>query len=261
MYPKVLIFLLTALLLSFCSNPQKNENSSLVDTNDSLVNSEVAVSNTNGFRDEIFRELKLPLSVDTLFIQNVDTAQVMKYTELRSDAEDIFLDNPVHTGLQWRVDEFRRIDSIKVAGGYNEYLNKLDIGMMKDCKGFCIGRIAMPNGYKMYLWGLDYGSYEACPYYSGRVIFGTVPTENGRYHFIIGEESGSGDPPATGNTRITSRVNTEGTIEIIKEEYSDDLDVPGANREIIVCRLKIDDGKNFVDELKREKHFTEAESH
>jgi hypothetical protein len=76
----------------------------------------------------------------------------------------------------------------------------------------------------LFLWVLDYSSYEACPYYSGTTIYGSLfVNRKFKNTAAIGDISGGGDPPVWGGTLITSNIR-ENRIEIRElQEFGDEM--------------------------------------
>lgn len=69
------------------------------------------------------------------------------------------------------LNSFRRLDSLKSAGKYENYISNLDIGMYKDITGILLKDISVSEAKKLRVWGINYSSYEACPYFGGKVLF------------------------------------------------------------------------------------------
>jgi len=122
----------------------------------------------------ISEEIKL----DSLGLEKIFADSTLKAVAA-SEIENL-TKNLSDTSLFAGLDEgFRRLDSIKNAGEYKNYLSKLDIGMYKDIRAVHFKNISLSDSKSLILWGFDYSSYEACPYANGKVIFANV-VENGQ---------------------------------------------------------------------------------
>ncbi|MGZ4044114.1 MAG: hypothetical protein ACXVO9_12995, partial [Bacteroidia bacterium] len=162
------------------------------------------------------------------------------------------------SGLSYDINSFCEIDSLKQEGKYNSYLEKLDIGMTKVAISFKLGVIDLGNGAKLFLWGVHNSSFEACPFFAGTTIIGTFVNANKQNtHFVIGEISGGGDPPSMGNDQVTSKINTDGKVEIKRISVNDDLDIPGEETTIETIVLKLNADKIEILDSKKQVKNTE----
>lgn len=220
----------------------------------------IVVTNKNSavtFDEKLFKQLQLPLTLDTNFVINADTNDRIPFIQIRG-LKSIYLENMISGSLSFDIDEFCRIDSLKENGAYKNYLSSLDIGMLKNSIAFKTGWIDLKNGTKLFLWGLNYDSFEACPFFSGKVIIGTFVSENKQNtSFVIAERSGGGDPPSMGNEDVTAKINTDGTIDILSIRINDDLDIPGEETITEKLVLKLEKDKITVVDSKKETKSTE----
>ena len=250
------IYILSVILLCSCSNDKKEAADQSVHTDTlAMVNKD----NNFPFKESEFKKLSLPFTMDTLFIQKVDTSNRITYQQVR-DLGVNFLKSELGDGLSYDFNTFCEIDSLKQIGKYVNYVNHLDIGMTKRCIAYKLGLMDMTNNNKLFIWGIDASSYEACPYFSGTKIIATfLNAENEATHFTIAEISGGGDPPASGNDQITATINADGKITIVKLSISDDSDVPGMNVTNTTIQLKVDGSKMIVVDTKTFEKSKEQE--
>ncbi|CAN1561297.1 hypothetical protein MCERE19_02653 [Spirosomataceae bacterium] len=141
---KVALLLLSVFVV--CCNSNKNEQSSSA--------------------EQILPEIKLDsIGIENFFaditLKNISASKIKNLTQNLSDTS-------LFAGID---DGFLRLDSIKKAGGYENYLSKLDIGMYKDIRAVHFKDINLSKAVSLKLWGFDYSSYEACPYSNGKVVF------------------------------------------------------------------------------------------
>jgi hypothetical protein len=115
---------------------------------------------------QVLSEIKLDsVGIENFFadstLKNISANEIKNLTQNLSDTS-------LFAGID---DGFLRLDSIKKAGGYENYLSKLDIGMYKDIRAVHFKDINLSKAVSLKLWGFDYSSYEACPYSNGKVVF------------------------------------------------------------------------------------------
>ena len=80
------------------------------------------------------------------------------------------------------------------------------------------------------IWSLDYGIYEACPYYEGQYVLATLCVNDKISNTVyIGEDSGGGDPPYM--TSVFAGGDLWDTYIEVKrfEEYTEDIDIPSSD--------------------------------
>jgi hypothetical protein len=248
----ICVFSALALLSCNTSTGEKNNGATPADST-GIINKVIAAS----FDEKFFKEIKLPLEIDTNFILGVDTNVRIPYQQIRQLGVNI-LQHDLTGGLIYDINSFCEIDSLKEEGEYGKYLEKLDIGMTKIAISFKIGVADLGNGTKLFLWGVHNSSYEACPFFAGTTIIGTfVNSEKRNTHFIVGEISGGGDPPSVGNDELTSKINSDGRIEIKSLSVNDDLDIPGDERTTQSLILQLTRDKIEIADSKKETKSTE----
>jgi hypothetical protein len=113
----------------------------------------------------ISEEIKLDsLRLEKIFadstLKSVDASEILDLTKNLADTS-------LFAGLG---EGFLRLDSIKKAGGYENYVSHLDIGMYKEIRAVHYKDIELGSGKTLKMWGFDYQTYEACPYANGKVI-------------------------------------------------------------------------------------------
>ncbi|MCP9755824.1 hypothetical protein EGI26_11720 [Lacihabitans sp. CCS-44] len=113
----------------------------------------------------ISEEIKLDsLGLEKLFADS--TLKVVNASDIKELTKNL-ADTSLFAGLG---EGFLRLDSIKKAGAYENYLSHLDIGMYKDIKTVSYKDVDLGDGNTLKIWGFDYQTYEACPYANGKVI-------------------------------------------------------------------------------------------
>lgn len=72
------------------------------------------------------------------------------------------------------LNDYYKIEEAKKEKKYEEYIQKLDIGMMRDANCYALSRLEFGDSIGLLIWKIDYSSYEACPYYAGTHVMGTL---------------------------------------------------------------------------------------
>lgn len=239
--------ILSLLALIACSESGKESNKNRADSTQVSIDT---VFSSACFDLKDFKKLELPLKIDSTYILQVDTSDKVHYYQIRN-LKSHFPDTLFKTGLHSMINEFCEIDSLKENGAFEEYLKKIDIGMTKSSIAFKIGYLTLPTGTNVFLWGIEYSSYEACPYFSGKILVATYVNESGKNSsFLIAESSGAGDPPATGKTDLWCTITKEGSFQMNGINVSDDIDVPGVETETRTTRIDLSKNTFSMDEIK-----------
>jgi hypothetical protein len=175
-------------------------------------------------------ELRLPLKIDSSFIARADTAEPLRYNALRSmKAQFASIENDKQ--LQYFINDFCRIDSMKALGQYGKYAEGLDVGMMQNASAFRLGNIRLNDKTDLLLWRLHFSSFDACPFYNGTLIVGSLRRGNTYTHLPLGKLYNSGDPPGFMTETLTSEL-TQDWIAINTVTTSDeDTETPGEKKE------------------------------
>jgi len=165
--------------------------------------------------DRTIETKNIPFVIDSIYIEDYVTYESDDPDNLTSEEVKYltpdFLKNEPTEYSNYTVKTFYRLDSMKNNNTYDDYVNSLDIGMMKDIDAYLCDKIIVNDSTFILLWAISYGSYEACPYSSGTVIFGTYVLNNSVKNVaVVGESSGGGDPPVWGDTFISSEITEEG---------------------------------------------------
>lgn len=244
---KYFVAILSLLALTACNESEKESKNNGVDSTQVSIDT---VFSSASFDLKDFKKLELPMIIDSTYILKADTSDKLHYYHVRN-LKSLFPDTILNSGLKYTINAFCEIDSLKETGAYTEYLKKLDIGMTKSSIAFKIGYVALASDLNVFLWGIEYSSYEACPYFSGKVLIATYINENGRNSsFLIAESSGAGDPPATSKTDFWSTITKDGNFLINGIKISDDLDVPGVETETTTSTINLSKSKFSIGEVK-----------
>lgn len=250
---KIVCVLMTALLFGCNSSEDKAKESGREGDSTGIENKRVAFS----FDEKEFKQLELPLVIDTNFILEADTSERIPYQQIRQLGKEL-LGHELSSGIEYDLNSFCEVDSIKQAGRYQEYIDKIEIGMTKVAISFKVGVIKFNDGSKLFVWGVHNSSFEACPFFAGTTIIGTYTGKsNKNVHFVLGEISGGGDPPSMGDDEVTSKVNSDGKIEIHGISVNDNLDIPGEETTLSTLILKLQEGSITIVDSKKKANNTE----
>jgi len=167
------------------------------------------------------KKLDLPFKTDSVFFKEFTPGMEMDDASLKllisnfSGGED-FGDNYVF--------EVLRLNHLKRMSQYEDYVNLLDLGQLKDANAYWIGRIEKGDT-ALILWNVQYSSYEACPFYAGNEIFVSLIHEGIVKKCVkIGEYSSGGDAPYWFESFILFAIDDSFLIERKKyyASYDDD---------------------------------------
>lgn len=135
---------------------------------------------------------KLPFQADSTYVKEftieneIDDASIKLLVSNFSESEN-YDDGYIY--------EVLRLNNLKSMSQYEDYVNLLDIGQLKDASAHWIGVIEKGDS-ALVLWAVKYSSYEACPFYSGNEIFASLIHEGiVKKCAKIGEYTSGGDAP------------------------------------------------------------------
>jgi hypothetical protein len=243
----ILLCVLFAYLYS-CSNKNSSEQTGEKQEQKNEIQS--------AFSENNFKKLQLPLKTDTVFVDKADTNSRLTYRDLRGAGAKLFTNDDIKYGLGI----FCHIDSLKEKKLYQAYVDSLDIGMTKNSIAFKVGSIALKNGSKLFLWGTESSSFEACPVFNEKNIIATYVNAKGEMigTFLLAKRFSGADPPSTGSEDVMAEIDADGNISQTSISISDDLDIPGNEITTVISEIKLTDNKIEKKELKKEKNKTEA---
>lgn len=170
----------------------------------------------------------VPLNIDSTFIAEIDAEKSEKLSaaEMSFLTQHFMAEGIAEWGM-WDIEKAMKIDSLRRSGELEAYWDNLDIGMIKNSDAFAGEKIYLDSHRWIYLWGIDYSTFEACPYAEGRVIYGTLIVDGKVSNcYLLGEESNGGDPPSWGETKTYSEV-TPTSISIRETSLHGEEDMDG----------------------------------
>ncbi len=124
-----------------------------------------------------FNLLDSPMFLDTsFFVQNLSTN--FENGNLNSEVVQIltqkFAKDEISTRENYYINAFLEIEEMKVVEKYAEYQESLQGGMTENAMCRSIGRIELGDSVGLLLWEIKYKSFDACPFYQGHHVLGTI---------------------------------------------------------------------------------------
>ena len=170
--------------------------------------------------------LSLPLDIDSNYIQSrgEHKGKQLEYKQLSILAANGMV-NSVALDNQYIIETAIRIDSLKSVNQYDDYVANIDIGMIQEAGSYAQAILQISETRQILLWQMDFSTYEACPYASGDIVFGTL-IENGELKNTIelAEVSGGGDPPVWNDTYINARITEDMVEQYVYYSYGESVD-------------------------------------
>lgn len=191
----------------------------------------------------------LPFSIEAKNIEKIKLGKKLKSKEVNMLTQSI-VKNDLFMDVDYAVEKFNTIDSVKVAGHYEEWQNGLDLGAVKFSDAYCISQIKTGENSSILFWMLDYSTVEACPYSFSKTIYATAIYKNKITETIVfAEQTGGGDAPINFDGKLNGTLTSDSKI-ILSLRNELDSDEP---------KIEITEG-NYEIELKEGKFtFTKDE--
>ena len=209
--------------------------------------------------------LSLPFNVDSALLAKEHYGDSIGSAQMKLLAANIIKHDRLGS-LDYELDEFYKIDSIKATGTYTAWCETLDIAMTKFSKAEAIGKIKYNTETDLLVWMLQQSSYEACPWSDFKSVYVTTFSKNKIGNTaILGESYGAGDPPVSLRRNIYGTINKDGSIVLDWQEEHDDMDTSFSELEKRKYDLLIRDGnisviKELKDEMIKVPHSEEKEN-
>lgn len=172
--------------------------------------------------DGDFKLISLPYSLDSSDLEALEIENRLTHEQVELLTRN--LDSNFAWEMEYELNTYFKIDSLKRAGAYEDYLASLDIGQMKNSEAYPLGYVELAPNKKLFLWGLEYGTYEACPFMAGTTIYGSI-FENGVQTStrVYAESMAGGDPPSMMSKIIELNISEEGEALIHQLEIHTEL--------------------------------------
>ena len=176
--------------------------------------------------------LSLPLVIDSTFIDSIMNSDLEEKSLENIEAQYLgfdFVDNRPTYMSNYCIDAFIEIDSLKIKGEYEQYVESLDLGETEIASAAVIGKITELGETEFLIWMTDYSTFQACPYGHGTYIWATIfKSGKATNTLLVGEYSGGADAPYWVSTTTTSVLKASlVTTHVLEEEggeYNEDTD-------------------------------------
>lgn len=148
------------------------------------------------------------LEIDSLFFEQL--AETPNQYNLLKGKDVLFLVSkfdPLKVSAYFYdvIPEYLKLDSLKLVGKYESYLETIDIGQIRNAHSFLVKELSLSSTMTAKLWGISYTSYEACPFYHGTSIFLSIyQGDDLKTTIQVGSKYDISDPPMTFESRIYS---------------------------------------------------------
>ncbi|TNF47004.1 MAG: hypothetical protein EP305_09240 [Bacteroidetes bacterium] len=226
---KPLYFILIPLLLS-CSSEKKE-----IKEGEKAENESIAYEPK--FPDSLkklisnFNTSELPFRADSNLLEKLDA---QKFVLLDNEQILSLYSNyvPSEKWNSYYVDEVIGMNLRKRNSTYESYLESLDLAMLKDANAYAIQLFAKED-IGLMLWGIEYSSYEACPFYAGWELYVSVIKEGKVDKCIkVGGIQSAGDPPAMSSIMGLFDLNSDLKLtRKLYREFTEDMDAGEPERE------------------------------
>ena len=139
---------------------------------------------------------------------------------------------PGFSDIESRLNSYFRFNQLIDSIGEEAYNNQIDLAMTQYFDAYLHYRVNLTKKKYLLIWSLDYGTYEACPYYAGQYVLATMCADGKISSTVfIGEDSGGGDPPYMSSVFAGSDV-WDTYIEVkLFEEHTEDSEMSGEEME------------------------------
>ena len=171
------------------------------------------------------QKVDFPILIDSSYIDNA-FKMISEDRALRIDDVKILCpgyDTLTNNRDFFMLNQFAFIDSLKYAEHYEHYLdNEIHEGMVRVSDAFEIEHIKINSNTSLFLWGLYFESYEACPYSSGQYVMGTfIQNKKPTSVAVLGGSYSSADAPYSFDKKTSTMINGS-AIEILYTETQGD---------------------------------------
>lgn len=219
------------LLLTACSGESNttttNSDTTKTDTLALLPNIDIDV---NSLLSKFTVSVNEPFIQDTLYLAekvSMSDTTALAIDEIKYLSYN-YIENEMSFSGKSSIDDAMFFDSLKANNEYEGYVEVIDIGMMKDAKAYVAQKVVLDETTTLLLWFVDYGTYEACPYSSGKTLYASVFQNNEvKSCTLIGEDSSSGDAPYWSSDMILVSITKDKITALKKDSNGGDTDEEG----------------------------------
>jgi len=228
------IFYLTTLALLISSSETTDHNTDSTNTDTVAMRPANIDIDVNALLAKFTIAAPMPFVQDTLYLEGLNLNDT---NSLSSDEVKYLSYGFVETDVSYEglspVQDVLFFDSLQADGSYESYISAVDIGMMVRSDAFVAQKVIVDDSTSVLLWIVDYATYEACPYASGKILYGSV-LRNGEVTSctILGEDSGGADAPIWSTTLILVSITKTG-ITVFKTDENCGGEVDEKDQDIV----------------------------
>ncbi|MBN2683591.1 MAG: hypothetical protein JXR58_13935 [Bacteroidales bacterium] len=200
-----------------CSEKKNNDANENLKDNKIISDSSMEIVYSEEIIDFLEMEgvnFELPLKIDSLFLNGAGESASgieLKTKDVKILAKNI-LEHEINQNAQWGLDCFYLVDSLKINKLYEKYLATIDIGMVKYGDAYFLGKLEINRNTMLLIWMTNFSSYEACPFFAGLQIFGTlVYNGNISNSTLLAEQMAAGDAPVGMHRLVYCSIESSGT--------------------------------------------------
>lgn len=213
----------STLLLYSCGGGESNSTSTEKDT---LTADSVVVIDLPAEIDSLLADFipapPMPVNLDSALIAGIESKDSLPGRDVRFLAAN-YHSHSLFEFQSYPIENFLKIDSIKIAGGYPDYVESLDIGMTKESKAFRLFHLQLNDSSLLFFWAIHYHTYEACPWGNGNYVYMThIHSGRVKETICIALMDAGGDPPVGGSTDRFAELKEDGTFHIYQRDISDE---------------------------------------
>jgi len=259
---QILFILLTFGIVS-CNN-STNEVSAVTNLSKSKSTSTNSTQQ-NSFIEDTLPEMPAEIServnstIDFPYLLNQDAINKLKLSDNRLTQKEVkllsqyLITKQGFSDIESRLDSYFYYNQLIDSIGEEAYNNQIDLGMTQYFDAYLHDRVNLTKKKYLLIWSLDYGTYEACPFYAGQYVLATMCVDGKVSNTVfIGEDSGGGDPPYMSSVFAGSDVwDTYIDVKLF-EEHTEDSEMSGEEMDYkesrkSKCRFLITENNIILD--------------
>lgn len=227
LFPVFLTLILLVFVISCAEDKKEEQTNQLEQVETDTLEAPSLSDDVEFFLNLYTKKFEFPFEINAGFINGfteTGEGEEISYENL-SVLLAGFTNADFSNNAEWAINNFRKIDSLKKHKQYESYLKDIDIGMVKNSDSYFLGSVEYSDGKMLLISAVTCSSYEACPYFSGTFIFGSLVSEGSiTSSILLGEDLSAGDPPVGMLRKLYSILNNDGTgkYELFEEHTDED---------------------------------------
>ncbi|MFN5417627.1 MAG: hypothetical protein ACK5B9_11265 [Flavobacteriia bacterium] len=212
MIQKIILLVIVSSLFISCNSSKSQEDSN-------KIGKVEYPSEINTFL-ELFSDLDSDFKIDAKFIED-STRNISKnkltLEQVKLLSQKLSKDEMTEINDYYLKDYFT-IEKAKENKTYDKYVEKLDLGMMKDANCFALGKIELGDSVSLLIWKMEFTSYEACPVYYGTNFLATVISGKTVIQTLqIACQENAADAPMASEITQDFSISKKGIVKIKSE--------------------------------------------